>query len=100
ESREQHEAAREAHAELLARTTGAEGRVEALSAELSVVRAETARLAEERAHVLAAVDDPSAEPATVIRALRDQVAALEGQVGVIAAERSSRASRAGGEAAP
>ncbi|OQY65089.1 MAG: hypothetical protein B6D46_14715 [Polyangiaceae bacterium UTPRO1] len=89
ESRQHLDAAREAYADLQARATAAESRVEVLVAELAQVRDEASRLAEERAHVLAAVDDPSAEPATVIRALRDQVAALEGQLGVVAAERAA-----------
>lgn len=101
ESREHLDAAREAYTELQARATAAESRVDVLVAELEEVRAEAARLAEERAHVLAAVDDPSAEPATVIRALRDQVAALEAQVGVVTAERSAleRQSAAAAQAA-
>jgi len=89
ESREALDGARGAHAESAARAAAAEARVEVLLEELTTVRAEAARLTEERAHVLAAVDDPSAEPATVIRALRDQVAGLEGQVALVAAERSA-----------
>ncbi len=89
ESRDALHAAREAHGEAAARAAAAEGRVDVLTEELGAVRAEAARLSEERAHVLAAVDDPNAEPATVIRALRDQVAALEGEVGMMTAERSA-----------
>jgi chromosome segregation ATPase len=89
ESRAALDGARAALADVTARAAAAEARVEVLVEELNAVRAEAARLAEERAHVLAAVDDPNAEPATVIRALRDQVAALEGQVGMITAERSA-----------
>ncbi|MEO6026872.1 MAG: hypothetical protein ABIR79_08425 [Candidatus Binatia bacterium] len=89
ESREALDDARSAHTESAARATAAEARVDVLAEELTTVRAEAARLSEERAHVLAAVDDPSAEPAAVIRALRDQVAGLEGQVTLVAAERSA-----------
>ncbi len=89
EAREHLDAVRSAHAEVLARATTAEARVEVLTEELITVRDEATRLSAERADVLAAVDDPSAEPATVIRALRDQVAVLEGQVGMITAERSA-----------
>ncbi|MCC6848314.1 MAG: hypothetical protein IT294_07420 [Deltaproteobacteria bacterium] len=89
ESREHLDAAREAGAVLQARAVAAESRAEVLVAELAEVRAEATRLAEERARVLAAVDDPNAEPATVIRALRDQVAALEGQLGVATADRTA-----------
>ena len=98
EARESLDANREAQAEALARATAAEGRVDVLVEELTAVRAEVARLSEERAHVLAAVDDPSAEPATVIRALRDQVLALEGQVGMVAAERSALERQSAAEA--
>lgn len=98
ESREYQDAARETHADMLARASAAEGRVEALVEELTAVRAEAARLAEERAHVLAAVDDPGAEPATVIRALRDSVAALEGQLGMVMAERSTLERQSAAEA--
>ncbi len=101
ESREHLDAAREAYAEVLARATAAESRVEVLTEELTIVRAEAVRLSDERADVLAAVDDPSAEPATVIRALRDQVAALDSQLGMVAAERGAleRQSAAAAEAA-
>ncbi|MCC6765085.1 MAG: hypothetical protein IT293_10515 [Deltaproteobacteria bacterium] len=101
ESREHLDAAREAYADLQARAGAAESRAEVLVAELAEVRAEAARLAEERAHVLAAVDDPGAEPATVIRALRDQAAALEGQLGIVTAERTAleRQSAAAAQAA-
>jgi chromosome segregation ATPase/CheY-like chemotaxis protein len=98
ESRESLDAARAAHAEALTRATAAEGRVDVLVEELAAVRAEADRLSEERAHVLAAVDDPDAEPATVIRALRDQVVALEGQVGMITAERSALERQSAAEA--
>lgn len=98
ESRDALHAAREAHHEAVARATAAEGSVEVLTEELAAVRAEAERLSEERAHVLAAVDDPSAEPATVIRALRDQVAGLEGQVGMVVAERSTLERQSAAEA--
>jgi chromosome segregation ATPase len=89
ESRQALDETREALAAALERATSAEGRGDALTEELTAVRGEVARLSEERASVLAAVDDLGAEPATVIRALRDQVAGLEGQVGVLTAERGA-----------
>lgn len=98
EARDALHAAREAQAEVAARAAAAEGRVEVLTEELGAVRAEAARLSEERAHVLAAVDDPNAEPATVIRALRDQVAALEGEVGMMTAEHSALERQSAAEA--
>jgi len=98
EGRDALHAAREAQTEAVARAVAAEGRVEVLTEELTAVRAEAARLSEERAHVLAAVDDPSAEPATVIRALRDQVAVLEGEVGMMTAECSALERQSAAEA--
>ncbi len=98
ETRQQLDDAREAFAEAAARATAAETRADGLADELAAVRTEVARLSEERAHVLAAVDDPSAEPATVIRALRDQVAGLESQVGMLATERTALERRNAAEA--
>jgi len=87
ETQERLDAARNAQGDALARAKIAETRAGALESEIADVRSEVARLSEERARVLAAVDDPGAEPATVIRALRDQVATLEGQLAVEGAER-------------
>jgi len=73
-------------------------RAEQLATELAVVQAETLRLRDDRARVLAAVDDDGAEPVTVIRALREQVVALEGQLTAHGAERSELTRRAAAEA--
>ena len=75
-----------------------EARAEQLATELAIVQAEALRLREDRARVLAAVDDETAEPVTVLRALREQVAALEGQLAAHAAERAELARRADAEA--
>lgn len=76
----------------------AEGRAEQLATALAVVQAEAFRLREDRARVLAAVDDDGAEPVTVIRALREQTVALEGQLSAYAAERAELGRRAAAEA--
>ena len=76
----------------------AKQRAEQLATELAVVQAETLRLRDDRARVLAAVDDDSAEPVTVIRALREQVVALEGQLTAHADERSELTRRGAAEA--
>lgn len=68
-----------AHAEMLGRAAEAARQAESLVSERHGLLAELERLHEERAKVLAAVEDPDAEPATVIRALREQVIALEGE---------------------
>lgn len=65
----------------------AAGQNEILERELFTLRAELARLRENRARVLAVVDGPGAEPAAVIKALSENVAALE-------AERTEQARRA------
>jgi hypothetical protein len=59
---------------------------EVLDGELSTARAETARLREDRERVLAVLDDAGAEPAAVIGALREQVAAREAQIAALTEE--------------
>lgn len=76
----------------------AEHRAEEIATELAVVQAEALRLREDRARVLAAVDDDGGEPVAVIRALREQVVALEGQMGAHAAERNELTRQAAAEA--
>src|SRR5207249_4023146 len=66
-----------------------ESRAEQLATELAVIQAEALRLREDRARVLAAVDDESAEPAAVVRALRERLAGVEGQLEAYAAERAA-----------
>ncbi len=92
------DAAHRAKSDALTRAAVAETRAAALESEITDVRSEVARLNEERARVLAAVDDPGAEPAAVIRALRDQVATLEGQVALESAERGALDRRLAAEA--
>jgi chromosome segregation ATPase len=75
-----------------------DARAEQLATELAIIQAEALRLREDRARVLAAVDDEGAEPVTVIRALREQVVALEGQLAAHAAERVEVGRRAAAEA--
>ena len=91
-------AAREAHADALARTASLAREGEALRGELAAVRAEAAQLREGVERVQAAAGGSGADPATVIHALREQVTALEGQVGAVAAERAELARRAVAEA--
>ncbi|TMA77720.1 MAG: hypothetical protein E6J72_15865 [Deltaproteobacteria bacterium] len=75
-----------------------ESRAEQLATELAVIQAEALRLREDRARVLAAVDDESAEPAAVVRALRERLAGVEGQLEAYAAERAELGRRAAAEA--
>jgi hypothetical protein len=82
-------AAQAAHTEALARAAAATGHADAVEGELAVLREEIARLRAEREQVLAAVEDPSAEPAALIRALREQVTALEARLGALASERAT-----------
>jgi hypothetical protein len=91
-------AAREAHAAALARMASAANEGEAFRAELAAVRAEVARLREDDERVQAAAGGPGADPAAVMQALREQVTALEGQVGAVAAERAELARSAVAEA--
>ncbi len=96
--RREREAADAAQAEAAARTAAARKEAETLGAELERLRVEAARLREERERVVAAVDDPQAEPATLIRALRAEVAALEGRLGALAAEGADVERRAAADA--
>jgi chromosome segregation ATPase len=96
--RHELESAEAAHAEVLARATAARCDADALATELERVRAEATRLREERERVLAAVDDPQSEPATLIRALRAELATLEGRLVTTAAERADLERRAASEA--
>ena len=73
-------------------------RSEVLEGELANVHAEVARLLADREQVLAAVDDPDAEPAAVIRALRETVAALQNQADAFGVERADLTRRAAAEA--
>ncbi len=75
-----------------------ESRAEQLATELAVIQAEALRLREDRARVLAAVDDEGAEPAAVVRALRERLVAVEGQLEAYAAERAELGRRAAAEA--
>src|SRR6185436_5134097 len=66
-----------------------------LERELGAVRGELGHLHDERARVLAAVDDGGAsEPVAVIRALREQTVALEAQVRALSDDRTALAERA------
>ncbi len=67
---------------------------ETLESELATLRTELARLREDRERVLAVVDEPGAEPAAVIQALRGNVAALEAEIAASKAERGEQAQRA------
>jgi chromosome segregation ATPase len=94
----EREALRAAYAEAAARGDAAGAAAARLDEELADLRAETSRLRDDRARVLAAVDEPGAEPAAVIRALREQVAALESEIGAHATERAELARRAATQA--
>ncbi len=89
---------RSAHADASARRDAALGDATRLEDEVAQLRAEVGRLREERARVIAAVDDPGAEPAVVIRALREKVASLESEIGAHATERAEVARRAASQA--
>ncbi|MBI3770348.1 MAG: hypothetical protein HY271_17900 [Deltaproteobacteria bacterium] len=94
----EREALRAAYAEAAVRRDAAGAAAAQLGEELADLRAETSRLRDDRARVLAAVDEPGAEPAAVIRALREQVAALESEIGAHATERAELARRAATQA--
>lgn len=78
----------------LERVRAAESRAIELDGGLRKLRDEVERLHDERAKVVAAVDDPDAEPATVLNALREQVVGLEGELEAATAERDALAARA------
>jgi len=91
-------ALRTEHAGEHAARAESESRAEQLATELALVQAEALRLREDRARVLAAVDDESAEPVAVIRALRERLVAVEGQLAAYDAEHAELARRAAAEA--
>jgi hypothetical protein len=78
-----------ARAEAVTRARAAESRARELDGGLRTLHAEVERLHDERAKVVAAVDDPNAEPVAVIKALREQVVGLEGELHAARAERAT-----------
>jgi hypothetical protein len=86
--------ARGDHEQERARVSTQADEVLTLRSELEQVRAEATQLAADRRRILAALEDPSAEPAAVIEALRAQVARLEAQVGALEMSRAELATRA------
>src|SRR6185295_4482850 len=78
--------------------SGARREHEVVLGELTMVRAEATRLRDDRERVLAATADPNAEPAAVIVALRDTVAAREADLAAATAERAELLRRIAAEA--
>ncbi|HEY2386249.1 MAG TPA: hypothetical protein VGK30_04755, partial [Candidatus Binatia bacterium] len=94
----ERDALRTARTELAASAGKAAQEISRLEATCVALRAEEARLRDERARVLAAVDEPGAEPAAVVRALREKIVALEGEVGTQATDRAELARRSATQA--
>jgi hypothetical protein len=94
----ERDALRTAQGELSARAGNAAQEISRLETLCAALRTEETRLREERARVLAAVDEPGAEPAAVIRALREKIVALEGEIGTQATDRAELARRSAAQA--
>jgi CheY-like chemotaxis protein len=86
-----------AEREARAQATANAARLLELERELGAARGELGRLHEERARVLAAVDDAGTEPVAMIRALREQAAVLDARVRTLADERAMVVERAAAE---